>query len=98
MRHDYNLINNSILILHLLFIGAIIIVTGLFSVAFLGSKLQLHKWLGIFSVVLGLAVIGICDYMYSNDANSDTNGIIAGFFFNEKIQIYFLVEDSLRFI
>ncbi len=55
------------------------IFTGLLSVAFLGSKLQPHKWAGIFLVVAGLATIGVCDFIYSdNTTNTDTNGIIAG--------------------
>lgn len=55
------------------------IFTGLLSVAFLGNKLQKHKWFGIFIVVAGLSVIGVCDFIYTdNNQNSDTNGIIAG--------------------
>jgi drug/metabolite transporter (DMT)-like permease len=59
-------------------IGAVMIFTGLLSVAFLNAKLQPHKWLGILMVVIGLSVIGVCDFIYSNSSTTDTNGIIAG--------------------
>ena len=59
--------------------GAIMIFTGLLSVAFLGNKLQPHKWIGISMVVAGLSVVGFCDFYYgSGSATTDTNGIIAG--------------------
>lgn len=54
------------------------IFTGLLSVAFLNNKLQPYKWLGIVMVVIGLSVIGVCDFIYSNNSTSDVNGIIAG--------------------
>ncbi len=55
------------------------IFTGLLSVAFLGSKLQAHKWFGMFLVVGGLVTIGVSDFIYSDtSSNTDTNGIIAG--------------------
>ena len=55
------------------------IFTGLLSVAFLNRELQRFKWVGIFVVVAGLSVIGVCDFIYSDGGETvDTNGIIAG--------------------
>jgi drug/metabolite transporter (DMT)-like permease len=59
--------------------GAVMIFTGLLSVAFLGRELQRYKWFGMFTVVAGLAIIGVTDFVFSDkDASTDTNGIIAG--------------------
>jgi len=59
--------------------GAIMIFTGLLSVAFLNRELQRFKWFGIFVVVIGLSIIGVCDFIYSDGGETfDTNGIIAG--------------------
>ena len=44
--------------------GSVIIFTGILSVAFLGNKLKLHHWIGMVTVILGLAVVGIGDVVY----------------------------------
>ena len=44
--------------------GSVIIFTGILSVAFLGNRLKLHQWLGMFCVILGLVVVGIGDYVF----------------------------------
>ena len=41
--------------------GAVIIFTGLLSVAFLGNKLYLFHWTGMVTVVLGLVTVGLGD-------------------------------------
>ena len=43
--------------------GAVIIFTGLLSVAFLGSKLYLFHWSGMITVVLGLITVGLGDVL-----------------------------------
>ena len=48
--------------------GSVIIFTGLLSVAFLGSRLKLHNWIGIIIVVVALMVVGVGDYIYFNDS------------------------------
>ena len=44
--------------------GSVIIFTGILSVAFLGNKLKLHHWIGMVTVILGLAVVGIGDVVF----------------------------------
>lgn len=58
--------------------GAVIIFTGLFSVAFLGSRLQGFRWLGMGLVTLGLIVVGVTDLIFGNNDKDDVNGIITG--------------------
>ncbi|KAI6242902.1 UAA transporter family protein [Aphelenchoides fujianensis] len=57
--------------------GAVIIFTGLLSVAFLRMKLQGFKWLGMVLVMLGLVIVGLCD-IYDSGPGSDVNAIITG--------------------
>lgn len=46
--------------------GAVIIFTGLLSVAFLGRRLLASQWIGIFITILGLVVVGLADFVSSN--------------------------------
>ena len=39
--------------------GSVIIFTGILSVAFLGNKLKLHHWIGMVTVIVGLAIVGV---------------------------------------
>ncbi|CAG2235018.1 Solute carrier family 35 member F6 [Mytilus edulis] len=57
---------------------AVIIFTALLSVAFLGRTIRAQMWIGIVSVIVGLAVVGVSDIIFNTDKNKDTNGIIAG--------------------
>ncbi|XP_064082161.1 solute carrier family 35 member F6-like isoform X2 [Macrobrachium nipponense] len=59
--------------------GAVIVFTGLLSVAFLGRKLRYYHWIGILSVIAGLVVVGVSDFL-GNTAESEytLNGIITG--------------------
>lgn len=59
--------------------GAVIIFTGLLSVAFLHSRLQGFKWLGMGLVAAGLVVVGGSDLALGSDStNADTNAVITG--------------------
>lgn len=60
--------------------GAVIIFTGLLSVAFLGRRLRGYEWLGILLVMCGLVVVGLSDILFpSKQASSKgINGIITG--------------------
>ncbi|KPP73936.1 solute carrier family 35 member F6-like, partial [Scleropages formosus] len=42
--------------------GAVIIFTGLLSVAFLNRRLIASQWIGIFVTILGLVVVGLADF------------------------------------
>ncbi|KAJ8391533.1 hypothetical protein AAFF_G00088550 [Aldrovandia affinis] len=43
--------------------GAVIIFTGLLSVAFLGRRLLASQWIGILITILGLVVVGLADFV-----------------------------------
>jgi len=57
--------------------GAVIIFTGLLSVAFLRMRLQGFKWLGMGLVMFGLVIVGLCD-IYESGSGSDINAVITG--------------------
>uniref|UniRef100_A0A915PT77 EamA domain-containing protein n=1 Tax=Setaria digitata TaxID=48799 RepID=A0A915PT77_9BILA len=59
--------------------GAVIIFTGLFSVAFLRSYLQGFRWLGMGFVTVGLVIVGVSDIIFDKNSKHDINGIITGF-------------------
>ncbi len=46
------------------YLGAVIIFTGVFSRVFLRRRLGPLRWLGIAFVIVGLATVGICDMIY----------------------------------
>ncbi|XP_033859880.1 solute carrier family 35 member F6-like [Acipenser ruthenus] len=43
--------------------GAVIVFTGLLSVAFLERKLMVSQWIGIFITITGLLVVGLADFV-----------------------------------
>ncbi|XP_061667439.1 solute carrier family 35 member F6 [Syngnathoides biaculeatus] len=43
--------------------GAVIIFTGLLSVAFLGRRLLTSQWIGILVTILGLVIVGLADFV-----------------------------------
>jgi len=57
--------------------GALIIFTGLLSVAFLGRKLKLYEWGGILFVIFGLTIVGVSD-MLGDSSQKDKNSMITG--------------------
>lgn len=59
--------------------GAVIIFTGLFSVAFLRSYLQGFRWLGMGFITVGLVIVGVSDIIFGENSKRDINGIITGF-------------------
>ncbi|KAK7907311.1 hypothetical protein WMY93_015923 [Mugilogobius chulae] len=59
--------------------GAVIIFTGLLSVAFLGRKLAASQWVGIFITILGLVVVGLADFVSGNrDDSHKLSDVITG--------------------
>lgn len=57
--------------------GAVIVFTGLFSVAFLGRKLRYFSWVGIGIIIVGLLLTGIADFIVG-DTGGDTNAVLTG--------------------
>ncbi|KAB5540078.1 hypothetical protein PHYPO_G00097230 [Pangasianodon hypophthalmus] len=59
--------------------GAVIIFTGLLSVAFLGRRLLPSQWIGILITILGLVVVGLADFMSGNrDDEHKLSDVITG--------------------
>ncbi|KAK2856095.1 hypothetical protein Q5P01_004830 [Channa striata] len=59
--------------------GAVIIFTGLLSVAFLGRRLAVNQWIGIFITILGLVIVGMADFFSSQkDDTHKLSDIITG--------------------
>ncbi|KAG7267177.1 hypothetical protein CRUP_008998 [Coryphaenoides rupestris] len=58
--------------------GAVIIFTGLLSVAFLHRRLQPSQWLGIVITILGLIVVGMADFFSHNNNGRKLSDIITG--------------------
>ncbi|XP_058821492.1 solute carrier family 35 member F6 [Topomyia yanbarensis] len=60
--------------------GSVIIFVGVLSVAFLNRTLVSREWTGILFIILGLAVVGVSDFV-SNDGDNSTysrNNVITG--------------------
>ncbi|XP_014472589.1 PREDICTED: solute carrier family 35 member F6 [Dinoponera quadriceps] len=57
--------------------GAVIVFTGIFSVAFLHRKLVAREWIGIFFVIVGLACVGVSDIL-AESTNMNTNSVLTG--------------------
>ena len=49
--------------------GSVIIFTGLLSVAFLGTRLKIHHWIGMGFVILGLILVGVGDTVFGGGAH-----------------------------
>lgn len=58
--------------------GAVIIFTGLFSVAFLGRRLIPSQWLGILATIAGLVVVGLADFLCKHDSQHKLSEVITG--------------------
>lgn len=59
--------------------GSVIIFTGLLSVAFLNSRLKLYQWVGMFTVIVGLALVGVGDVVFfSGGQHMEKNTVLAG--------------------
>lgn len=81
------------------YIGAVIVFVGIFSVLFLNRRLMVREWGGIFLVIGGLGLVGVSDFFApSNPAsltdkpalasNHSTGDIILGMFSMFQIECY----------
>ncbi|XP_066255721.1 solute carrier family 35 member F6 [Euwallacea similis] len=62
-----------------MFRGSVIVFVGLLSVAFLNRTLGKREWIGISFVILGLAIVGIADFISTDsDEQHNRNDIITG--------------------
>lgn len=58
--------------------GAVIVFTGILSVAFLNRKFGAREWTGISLVIVGLALVGISDILTMDSNDVGRNSILAG--------------------
>ncbi|XP_053314437.1 solute carrier family 35 member F6 [Spea bombifrons] len=58
--------------------GAVIIFTGLLSVAFLGRKLECSQWVGILVTIAGLVVVGLADLLSGPTSGKSLSDVITG--------------------
>lgn len=58
--------------------GALIIFTGLLSVAFLERKLKVYEWTGIAFVMAGLVIVGLSDMLTQSPGEKGINSLITG--------------------
>ncbi|XP_030262201.1 solute carrier family 35 member F6 [Sparus aurata] len=59
--------------------GAVIIFTGLLSVAFLGRRLAPSQWIGILTTILGLVIVGLADFFSGHhDDEHKLSDVITG--------------------
>lgn len=60
--------------------GALIIFTGLLSVAFLNRRLKPYEWFGILFVMIGLLIVGASDVIFTpkDTSNKGPNSLITG--------------------
>lgn len=71
--------------------GAVIIFTGLLSVAFLGRRLAPNQWIGIFITILGLVIVGLADFISGNkDSSHKLSDVITGKMFCFLWGLFFL--------
>ncbi|KAG8536268.1 hypothetical protein GDO81_026779, partial [Engystomops pustulosus] len=56
--------------------GAVIIFTGLLSVAFLGRKLENSQWVGIFVTIAGLVIVGLADLLSGHGSGRNLSDVI----------------------
>lgn len=66
--------------------GAVIVFTGILSRIFLSRKIKAYKWIGIFFVIAGLVIVGLCDVL-SQKSSSEVQSIHEFFgVYHEKVQ------------
>ncbi|WKX95226.1 hypothetical protein Q1695_012018 [Nippostrongylus brasiliensis] len=58
--------------------GALIVCTGLLSIFCLHSTIKAYQWMGMISVVLGLAVIGLTDIFCNDNKTDEESNVLVG--------------------
>ncbi|KAL5484286.1 hypothetical protein EMCRGX_G020755 [Ephydatia muelleri] len=79
--------------------GSVVIFTGLLSVALnLGNKLKTHHWVGMVTVIVGLVVVGVGDYVFYMGGSSvlDKNTVLTGDMLIVLAQIIIAVQMTIE--
>jgi len=58
--------------------GAVIIFTAIFSKIFVHREVSMRHWLGIFTIIIGLATVGVSDLLSTDSDSKSANNIIIG--------------------
>jgi len=81
--------------------GSLIIFTAIFSIIFLKSKIYRHNYLGIFSVILGLVLVGVAAFNKEPNpecGSDDSSNVVLGFCLVIFAQIFsatqFILEEN----
>lgn len=70
--------------------GAVIVFTGLFSIAFLRRKLGVWEWIGIVFVIGGLACVGASDILTMDGTDMNVNAVLTGDMLIIFAQVFYL--------
>lgn len=76
--------------------GAVIIFTGLLSVAFLDRRLVPSQWLGILITIAGLVVVGLADLLSKHDSQHKLSEVITGDLLIIMAQIIIAIQMVLE--
>eukprot|EP00731_Ephydatia_muelleri_P033902 Em0041g15a len=79
--------------------GSVVIFTGLLSVALnLGNKLKTHHWVGMVTVIVGLVVVGVGDYVFYRGGSSvlDKYMVLTGNMLIVLAQIIIAVQMTIE--
>lgn len=76
--------------------GAVIIFTGLLSVAFLGRRLLSSQWLGICITILGLVIVGLADFFSGHKDEHKLSDVITGDLLIVMAQVIVAVQMVLE--
>ena len=58
--------------------GVIVVITAFMALVFLGRKQYAHHWISLFTIVLGVFVVGVVNIMASNKEDSASTTSFAG--------------------
>jgi len=59
-----------------MFRGAVVPITGIFSIVFLGHRLLPRHWLGMFLIVAGISLVGLSSVLYSSTVAPASNPVL----------------------
>ena len=58
--------------------GVIVVITAFMALVFLGRKQYAHHWISLFTIVLGVAIVGLVNIMASSQQSSSSSTSVAG--------------------
>ena len=58
--------------------GVIVVITAVMALVFLRKKQYAHHWISLFTIVLGVFIVGVVNIMASNKEDSSSTTTITG--------------------